>query len=325
MSCRIGLCLVAYLITMAAACSNQTAVNGEGGEGRPCYPNSTCDTGLLCLSSGICGKAAIEASVTDIGRHTDGSVDKRSADGSTANASFSFFVMSLERIKKWGGEEGLGGNLGGLAGADAKCQEAAAAVGSKKTWRAFLSVTDDGTGQPVNAIDRIGAGPWHNVKGLLVAKDLAGLLHTRPEGATDTVYNDGWKDWPFNQCLTTELGNCNLSYGDTHDTLTGSNRQGKLFSTDPKFTCNNWTSAEVNVQLVIGHSWPRKLNGTDDGEANWIQAHSNCTGGPGGPGGGGGSSGDCNGCRANINLGNTMEDGVGGDGGYGAWYCFAID
>lgn len=239
--------------------------------------------------------------------------------------NFSFFVMSLERIQSWGGAEGLGGNLGGLSGADAKCQEAAEAVGSTRTWHAFLSVTDDGYGNAVNAIDRIGSGPWYDINGLLMAKNIAGLLHTRPNGSTQVVYNDGWKDWPFNQCLTTELGNCNLSYGDSHDTLTGSDRYGNLYSTDPKYTCNNWTSTDVNVPLPIGHTWPRQLNSTNDGDAHWIYSHSNCTDGGGGGRPGSSTSSSCNGCGANINLNNTMETGVGGDGGYGAWYCFAID
>ncbi|MBN2360207.1 MAG: hypothetical protein JXR83_12215 [Deltaproteobacteria bacterium] len=233
-------------------------------------------------------------------------------------SNFSFFVVSLQKIQEWGGDEGLGGNLGGLAGADAKCQEAAEAVGSCKTWRAFLSVTDDGTGNPVHAIDRIGSGPWYDVNGYLVAENVAGLLQTRPAGDTDVIWYDDWnRGWPFNQCLTTELGNCNHSYGDSHDTLTGSNRQGRLYSTDSRYTCNDWTSSDVNVQLPIGHSWPRQLNSTRDDDANWIYAHSNCTSGPGG-------GGTCNGCGRNINLLDTMEPGVGGDGGYGSWYCFAL-
>ncbi len=243
----------------------------------------------------------------------------------TAPANFSFFVMSLEAIQELSGsQEGFGGNLGGLAGADAKCQVTAEKVGSCKTWRAFLSVTDDGTGNAVNAVDRIGAGPWYDINGYLLAENKAGLLQTRPDGDTDIVYTSGFQQWPFNQCLTTELGNCNHSYGDTHDTLTGSDRYGRLYSTDMKYTCNDWTSTNVIVQLPIGHTWPRRLNGTDPGEAHWIQAHTNCTqgGGPGHPPGG---STTCNGCGANINLSDSMEAGVGGDGGYGAWYCFAID
>ena len=60
---------------------------------------------------------------------------------------------------------GDGGNLGGLAGADAHCQTLATAVGAGgRTWRAYLS-TQARPGQPaVNARDRIGTGPWYNSK-----------------------------------------------------------------------------------------------------------------------------------------------------------------
>jgi hypothetical protein len=298
----------------------------------------------------------------------------------TARPDWSFFVVSLEAIKREAGnDEGLGGNLGGLAGADAICQRAAehahGACGQK--WVAFLSVTDDGTGKPVNAIDRIGEGPWHDVNGRLLAENKEGMLHTRPRGDDQTVvYDSGFTKWVFTKCLTTELGNCTLSYGDSHDTLTGSNRQGLLFSSDKRYTCNDWTSTDVEVQVPIGHTWPRQVNATDDAEANWLWAHSNCGGGapemdggvplpeggppeggapppdggfPGpdgglpppdggfpGPDGGfpgadggvppgmdGGGSTTCRGCAANINLTDTFEEGVGGDGGYGAFYCFA--
>jgi len=94
-------------------------------------------------------------------------------------SNFSFFVMSLEKIQEWGGQEGLGGNLGGLASADARCQQAAESVGSCKTWRAFLSVADDGTGNPVNAIDRIGTGPWYDVNGHLFAENIAARCTSR--------------------------------------------------------------------------------------------------------------------------------------------------
>jgi hypothetical protein len=60
---------------------------------------------------------------------------------------------------------GDGGNLGGLAGADAHCQRLATAVGAgDKTWRAYLS-TQARPGQPaVDARDRIGDGPWYYPK-----------------------------------------------------------------------------------------------------------------------------------------------------------------
>jgi hypothetical protein len=83
-------------------------------------------------------------------------------------APMSFFVTSKTL--------GNGGNLGGLAGADAHCQSLAQAAGAgNKTWRAYLSAKAAG-GQPaVNAKDRIGAGPWANAKGVTIATSVADL------------------------------------------------------------------------------------------------------------------------------------------------------
>ena len=80
----------------------------------------------------------------------------------------SFFITSSN--------PGQGGNLGGLAGADAQCQRLADAVGAGgKTWRAYLS-TVAADGRPaVNARDRIGSGPWVNAKGVTVATSVADL------------------------------------------------------------------------------------------------------------------------------------------------------
>ncbi|MBN2342029.1 MAG: hypothetical protein JXX29_08010 [Deltaproteobacteria bacterium] len=252
---------------------------------------------------------------------------------------FSFFVMSLEAIQELSqNEEGFGGDLGGLDGADEKCQITAESVGSCREWRAFLSVTDDGNGNPINAIERIGEGPWYGMycpdypeapnaadcEFLLMSENLDGLRNMRPDGSDQVVLNYNMTDWTFSNCLTTELGNCNHSYGDTHDTLTGSNIEGLLYDADPIYTCMDWTSTDVNVQLPIGHSWPRNNQDDNKDAAHWIQSHTICSGG--GPGGmPGDTTGECNGCAANINITDSFEEGVGGDGGYGAWYCFAVD
>ena len=88
--------------------------------------------------------------------------------GMAGGTPMTFFVTS-EPI-------GDGGNLGGLAGADAHCQKLATAVGAgNRTWHAYLS-TQERPGQPaVNARDRIGAGPWYNFDGVMIARDLAHL------------------------------------------------------------------------------------------------------------------------------------------------------
>lgn len=63
-----------------------------------------------------------------------------------------------------------GGRIGGLAGADAFCQNLATAAGAgDRVWRAYLSTTFR-KAPAVNAGDRIGGGPWHNAAGALVAR-----------------------------------------------------------------------------------------------------------------------------------------------------------
>src|SRR5579862_6962681 len=81
-------------------------------------------------------------------------------------AAMTFFVTSVGI--------GKGGDLGGLAGADAHCQRLAAAVGAgSRTWHAYLSTQARGGEAAVNARDRIGQGPWHNAKSVMIAKGLA--------------------------------------------------------------------------------------------------------------------------------------------------------
>ncbi len=79
-----------------------------------------------------------------------------------------FFVTSVG--------PGKGGDLGGLAGADAYCQSLAATAGAGgKTWRAYLSTNAGAQGGAVNARDRIGNGPWQNFKGEVIATSVADL------------------------------------------------------------------------------------------------------------------------------------------------------
>ena len=232
-------------------------------------------------------------------------------------SNFSFFVISMnalwtftgDAIDDWTG--GLGGDLGGIEGADALCQTVATATGhGHKTWRAFLSATTGPDGRPIHAIQRIGEGPWYDANGRLVAQNIQGLLAAdRPQGDAQSV-ND----------LPDECGVPLSSLGDSHDTLTGSNKQGMLNSDDPEFTCGDWTSTEGGVGgggpggdgVMIGHSWPRGQGGRPGGRggANWMSDHST------------------RGCSKGANL---RQDGagsgtcVGCGGGYGQWYCFSTD
>ncbi len=277
----------------------------------------------LCLSMTACGGVNDDDDVDgDSGVLPDGDVGGPDATPSllhnwcqVSSPDFSFFVTSMNALWTLSGDPisdlsgGMGGDFGGLAGADEICQTIGAATGhGDKTWRAFLSVTDDGGGSPVHAIDRIGAGPWHDANGRMVATGLAGLTSDdRPDGDPASTSD-----------LPDECGVPTSVLGDAHDVPTGSDTNGHLFSTDPESTCNDWTSSSSSVgigpgpdtRVMCGHSFPR-----------------------GGGGGGGGFGGQqwlsdhpLRGCSKGANLlQNGPGEGtcIGCSGGYGAIYCFA--
>jgi len=159
------------------------------------------------------------------------------------------------------------GNLGGLAGADQICQNLAAAAGAgARTWHAYLS-TQAKDGQPaVNARDRIGAGPWHNAKGVQIALNVNDL-HGDIERDRNFINKTSALD---------EKGNVINGVGDTpnqHDMLTGSRPDGTAFPGAPfaDMTCGNWTKSSVEGSAMTGHhdsqgpldsSWAKSWNST---------------------------------------------------------------
>jgi hypothetical protein len=100
--------------------------------------------------------------------------------GCSSSNRMSFFVTSVPT--------GDGGNLAGLAGADAHCQRLATGAGSPRHWRAYLSTTGDAAGDAVNARDRIGHGPWFNAKGVQIASNLDDL-----HGSGGGTQQQGWR------------------------------------------------------------------------------------------------------------------------------------
>ncbi len=150
---------------------------------------------------------------------------------------------------------GDGANLGGLAGADARCQSLAAAVGAGgKTWRAYLSTTGSGG---VNARDRIGSGPWQNINGDVVARDVD-QLHGENNLTKETVLNE-------NGGMTNGRGD----EPNQHDILTGSQLEGTAMSGSDDSTCSNWTSNGTGSALV-GH-FDREGGGANP--TSWNSAH----------------------------------------------------
>ncbi|HEY7447417.1 MAG TPA: hypothetical protein VH702_04665 [Vicinamibacterales bacterium] len=154
---------------------------------------------------------------------------------------------------------GNGGDLGGLAGADAHCQALAKAEGSgDHTWRAYLSTTASATAPAVNARDRIGKGPWYNAEGTLVAANLE-QLHGRESPISKET------------AVTEKLDQVN-GVGDTpntHDILTGSRPDGTAFDSKDDLTCGNWTSS-AGGRAQVGHH-DRKGEGTT--ASSWNSAH----------------------------------------------------
>jgi hypothetical protein len=215
-----------------------------------------------------------------------------------------------------GSTNGFGGDLrfgksDGLAGADEICRQLAESGypgAGCKTWRAFLSVTKGPNGTPINAIDRVGSGPWYDRTDRLVAMTKDDLVQDRPRGADAAIIND----------LPNEFGVPNhnpdgLGFVDNHTTITGTGAKGVLFSMDWGFTCHDWTSkVGTDGTPKIGFSWKGGAGAISG--SSWYSGQFNEAG-----------------CADYINITDMMgpdqldKRGVGSQGGYGGFYCLALE
>ena len=154
---------------------------------------------------------------------------------------------------------GDGANLGGLAGADAHCQQLAEAAGSRgKTWHAYLSAHASGNSPAVDARNRIGFGPWYNANGVEVASNINNL-----HSASNNLNK---------QTALTENGTVVNGRGDTpnqHDILTGSTLDGREVEDGSNHTCANWTSNGSGTANV-GHF---DRTGGGQNPTSWNFAH----------------------------------------------------
>lgn len=169
---------------------------------------------------------------------------------SSAGRGPGFFVTSQN--------PGRGADFGGLAGADAHCQSLASAAGyGSRTWRAYLSTTG---ANPVNARDRIGKGPWTNVKGVQIASSVD-ELHGTNQLAKETAL--------------TEKGQTVMGRGDAvnlHDVLTGSTPEGRAtVGGSEDTTCGNWTRSGAGSAIVGHHD---RMGLRDDAPSkSWNSSH----------------------------------------------------
>jgi hypothetical protein len=143
----------------------------------------------------------------------------------------SFFVTSAG--------SGNGGNLGGLEGADRICQDRAQAANlGNRTWRAYLSTQGQNA---VNARDRIGPGPWFNVRGARIAQDVNELHTSANRMAVFTALDERGNQIPGSGFSP-----------NRHDILTGSTPEGRAYPAGADMTCNNWTSSTTGTAM-LGH------------------------------------------------------------------------
>jgi len=279
--------------TLALALAALVTVGCGGGDDSSDTTDGAGGTVLVGPSGGW-------AATTGGGTGTGGATSSGGASatgGAGSTEHFSFFVTSLEAMQQLSGSaDGFGGDLRfgeatGLAGADKICQTIATNEGfGDKTWRAFLSTTTE------DAIDRVGTGPWYDRLGRLVANDVEGLLGDRPDGEEAAV-----NDLPTEKGVQEHTLDSSI---DDHDTLTGSDAQGRFDGSQS--TCSDWTSTGSGRPMA-GHSWPGGPS------RNWMSAHA------------------MQGCAPGVNLVQQMGGGPGGgdacvgcEGGYGGIYCLAL-
>jgi hypothetical protein len=205
------------------------------------------------------------------------SIDVQAQQGGATDMTF--FVTGVG--------SGNGADLGGLEGADRHCQQLAEAAGAgDRTWRAYLSAQGSGGEPAANARDRIGAGPWRNAKGVVIAQDLDELHGT----------NNLTKETAL-----TEQGQQVNGRGDSpnqHDILTGSQPDGTAFAGAEDRTCANWTSSGAEGAAMVGHHDRQGLR-DDAPSKSWNSSH--------------------------PTRGGCGQEALQGTGGAGLFYCFAAD
>jgi len=192
--------------------------------------------------------------------------------------SMTFFVSSAG--------SGNGADLGGLSGADRRCQDLAQAAGAGgRTWHAYLSATAAGGAQAVNARDRIGRGPWQNAKGVVIAQSVDEL-----HGPNNNLNKE---------TAITEKGEMVPGRGDPvnqHDILTGSSPDGRAIAGDTDTTCGNWTLSGAG-SAIVGHHDRQGLR-PDEPSRSWNSSHPS------------------RGCS---------QENLRSSGGAGLFYCFAVN
>lgn len=168
-----------------------------------------------------------------------------SAVGGAAPQTINFNLQILPRKRVFVTAATWNGNLGGLSGADTKCNTEASAASLSGSYTAWLSTST------VNAIDRISEGLYTRVNGTVIAINKSDLTDGQLLASIRfTAANEQAQDWVV---------------------WTGTIANGTVFT---NAHCSNWTSSTNGVNGRIGDNnitngnWTSAYNATDWGGCN---------------------------------------------------------
>jgi cysteine-rich repeat protein len=195
-----------------AAAGEQCDTSGE---------SATCDADC---STATCGDGQLNMLAGE--KCDDGNVAEGDGCSSQCEPHKVVFATSLA----------FNGNLGGLVGADAQCQQLAVAAGIKGTFRAWLS---DSTGSPSTRFTK-SAIPYARRDGVVIANNWADLT----DGFLAAAIN-------LSEIKSTPGSDANTCGGLKGLALTDTATDGTLFNA--MGTCLDWTSAAANQPTGGGH------------------------------------------------------------------------
>jgi hypothetical protein len=329
----------------SAGTSGGAGTTGAAGTTASAGSNGSAGTAAVAGTTGSAGTSA--AAGTNGSAGTTATAGAPGTAGTTGNASgacptanedkFSFFLISNAELIRQGGADStgmfskFGGNLGGIEGADKICQTAAEFVSpcqKNKVWHAFLSTPT------VNAIDRIGTGPWYDRNGRLWSANLTNLVGDRPTDADPAIKNnvpnengvlnknpDGTGDVDNHEIITGTGNNARTYTQSTSAMGSGGATScgpdvggtGNTWSVE-RATCWGWTRNTPEGCPRMGRSWCMSASCTPAGSGsgtNWMSAWNGVGCEPGG---------------TLIQSGPAPMGSrkIGAAGGYGGFYCFAV-
>ncbi|MFH1224959.1 MAG: DUF1554 domain-containing protein [Candidatus Diapherotrites archaeon] len=229
-------------VTCADYCVGKTLFsNGKCAEGACTYERTECEG--ICEGAQCTEDKCIGVSCDD---KCDGSVRKYGGECASRVCSYSdekcelgcYMGRCLQKGTMFVTSQEWNGNLGGISGADAKCQAAASAAKLQGKWRALVSDKDH------SAKSWLPDSAYTKLDGTMVAKNRADLL-------------DGTILSPIN---IDEFGKAASGFRVwTGTSITGTPYDGPLSG-----YCDNWVSWNVNKVGGVGNK-----NSTDSGWINY--------------------------------------------------------